>query len=394
MATASLKVGIVGCGILGANHARYFGRTNAHTRLVAVADVMEERSRELARVYDAHPYKSVGDMLDKEQLDLVIVATPDPHHRDPVLAASDAGVRNIITEKPMATTVADAIAMRDSARRTGSRLWVHLPSRCAPEEIASRYVVQEGLIGKPIYGDLVIDDNISVPTHMWRERSQQWAGESSVAQFLFSHATDRMRWVFEAEVERVQTLWVRQVLGYTADLYDTHIHWTNGLVLRLKAEWIRHMEPLVTGHFTLSGDSGGLQQTQSDYATERGWQATLDQRVTSAELKGHQLALMERGVLARAVIRRPHEDIEGLGTRPSLEVSPKFLPLFGGAPPLEMRDHIVNAILEDVDVPTSWRGNGQLPTAEDGVEQTRIVCAIEESARTSQPVRLREQQSK
>ncbi len=388
MATASLKVGIVGCGILGTNHARYFGKTNPHTQLVAVTDLVEQRARELAAVHNVHAYGDVSDMCDKEHLDLVVVATPDPYHRDPVVAAAEVGVPNIITEKPMATSVADATAMRDAARRAGSRLWVHLPSRCAPEEIASRYVVQEGLIGKPIYGDLVIDDNISVPTHMWRERSQQWAGESSVAQFLFSHATDRMRWLFEAEVQRVQTLSVRQVLGYTADLYDTHIFWTNGLVLRLKAEWIRHMESLVTGRFTLSGESGGLQQTNADYVTERGWQATLDQAITAEQLEGHQRALRERGVFSRAVIRRPHEDVEGLGTRPSLEVSSKFLPLFGGTPPPEMRDHLVNAILEQVEVPESWRGNGRLPTADDGVEQTRIVCAIEESARAHEPVVL------
>jgi len=388
MTTASLKVGIVGCGILGTNHARYFGKTNPRTQLVAVTDLVEQRARDLAAVHNVHAYAAVSAMCDKEHLDLVVVATPDPYHRDPVVAAAEAGVPNIITEKPMATSVADATAMRDAARRAGSRLWVHLPSRCAPEEIASRYVVQEGLIGKPVYGDLVIDDNISVPTHMWRERSQQWAGESSVAQFLFSHATDRMRWLFEAEVQRVQTLSVRQVLGYTADLYDTHIFWTNGLVLRLKAEWIRHMESLVTGRFTLSGESGGLQQTNADYVTERGWQATLDQAITAEQLEGHQRALRERGVFSRAVIRRPHEDVEGLGTRPSLEVSSKFLPLFGGAPPPEMRDHLVNAILEEVEVPESWRGNGRLPTADDGVEQTRIVCAIEESARAHEAVVL------
>lgn len=388
MSDSVLNVGIVGCGILGANHAKYFAKSNPHTHLAAVADTVAQRATNLAEKYGAHAYASAADMFARERLDLAIVATPDPYHRDPVIAAAEANVPNIITEKPMATNMADAEAMLTATRHAGSRLWVHLPSRCAPEEIASRYVVQAGLIGQPVYGDLTIDDNISVPTHMWRERSQQWARESSVAQFLFSHATDRMRWLFEAEVERVQAMMVHHVLGYTADLYDAHLFWTNGLVLRLKAEWIRHMEPLVVSHFTLSGETGGIQQAGANYATERGWQATLDPHLTSAQLKAHQRALYERGVIARAIVREPHEDVEGPGTRPSLEVSTKFLPLFGGESLAEMRDHIVNAILEEVDVPTSWQGNGRLPTGEDGVVQTRIVCAIEESAQIGQPITL------
>jgi predicted dehydrogenase len=388
MTDAALKIGIVGCGILGNNHAQYFARRNPRTRLVAVADMLAQRAAALGEQYGVPAYPSAAELFAKQQLDLAIIATPDPYHRAPAVAAAEAGVPNIITEKPMATNVADAEAMLAAARRAGSRLWVHLPSRCAPEEVASRYVVQAGLIGQPIYGDLTIDDNISVPTHMWRERSQQWAHESSVAQFLFSHATDRLRWLFEADVTRVQARTVSRVLGYTADLYDVQLDWTNGVVIRLKAEWIRHMEPLVVSRFTLSGEVGGLQQTGADYATERGWQATLDPRLTAANLAEHQQALRERGVIARAVMRQPHEDIEGPGARPSLEVSTKFLPLFGGAPPAEMRDHIVNAILEDVEVPASWQGNGRLPTGADGLVQTRMVCAIEEAAQTGQPVTL------
>jgi predicted dehydrogenase len=45
--------------------------------------------------------------------------------------------------------------------------------------------------------------------------------------------------------------------------------------------------------------------------------------------------------------------------------------------------------VDGVEVPATWKGGGRLPTGEDGLEQTRIVCAIEESARTGQSVKLR-----
>jgi predicted dehydrogenase len=387
--TAKLRVGIVGCGILGSNHARFFSR-HRDTTVAAVADRLAGRAEQAAVDIGATAYADHEAMLAAERLDLAVVATPDPLHRDPVVAAAERGVPNIIVEKPMATTLADAEAMLAAARRAGSRLWVHLPSRTAPAEVASRYVVQAGLIGAPVYGDLTIDDNISVPTHMWRDRSRDWAAGSSVAQFLFSHVVDRMRWLFEpAEVETVQAVSVSRVLGVTPDLFDAHLAWSNGLLLRIKAEWIRHMESLVDSRFTLSGERGGIVHVRAGFGGEGGWQATLDAALSAAQLDEHQRALRDRGVIARAIVRRPHEDVEGPGARPSLEVSGKFLPLFGGDPGPEMRDHIVAAIVGGVEVPASWTGGGRLPTGEDGLEQTRVVCAIEAAARTGETIRLR-----
>jgi len=170
--------------------------------LVAVADVGRDRADLLATSLRVRAYGNAADMFAAERPDIAVVATPDPFHRDPIVAAAEAKVPNLITEKPMATTEEDARAMYAAAERNGSRLWVHLPTRTAPQEIAARYVYQQGLVGEPIYGDLIIDDNISVPTHMWRDRSKAWASMSSTAQFLFSHTVDRMRWLFEpAEVD-------------------------------------------------------------------------------------------------------------------------------------------------------------------------------------------------
>jgi predicted dehydrogenase len=385
---AELRVGVVGAGILGSNHCRFFSR-HRRTKLIAVADPLGDRAERLATELGATAYRDHAALLEAERPDLLVVATPDPLHREPVLLAAERGVPNIIVEKPMATAVADAEAMLAAARRAGSRLWVHLPSRTAPAEIASRYVVQAGLIGAPVYGDLTIDDNISVPTHMWRDRSRDWAAGSSVAQFLFSHVTDRMRWLFEpAEVVEVRAIAVTRVLGVTPDLFDAHLTWDNGLLLRIKAEWIRHMENLVDGRFTLSGERGGIIQTRPAFSVEAGWQATLDQSLSWVQLEEHQAALRERGVYARAIVRRPHEDVEGQGPRPSLEVSPKFTALFGGDPGPEMRDHIVAAIVDEVEVPATWLGGGRLPTGDDGLAQTRIVCAIEEAARAGAVVHL------
>ena len=55
-----------------------------------------------------------------------------------------------------------------------------------------------------------------------------------------------------------------------------------------------------------------------------------------------------------------------------------------------MRDHIVQAILDSVEIPTTWKGGGGLPTGEDGLEQVRVVTAIERAAETGVAISLRE----
>src|SRR5579862_5666694 len=158
---AKLRVAVVGAGILGTNHARFFAR-NPKTTLVAVADIAKGRADQLADQLGARAYADAAEMFAAEHPDLAVIATPDPHHREPLIAAAEAQVPNLLTEKPMATTQEDARAMFDAAKGSGARLWVHLPTRTAPVEIAARYVYQEGLIGEAVYGDLIIDDNISV----------------------------------------------------------------------------------------------------------------------------------------------------------------------------------------------------------------------------------------
>ncbi|HLH72749.1 MAG TPA: Gfo/Idh/MocA family oxidoreductase [Chloroflexota bacterium] len=139
-----LRVAIAGCGILGTNHARFFAK-NPNTVVIAVADPLGDRAEKLAATVGARAYTDASTMFEREHPDLAVVATPDSFHREPLVAAANAKVPNLITEKPMATTLEDAQAMYDAVKKSGSRLWVHLPSRTAEHEIASRYVYQHGL---------------------------------------------------------------------------------------------------------------------------------------------------------------------------------------------------------------------------------------------------------
>jgi len=103
----TLKVGIIGIGILGSQHARNFSK-HEKSQVVSVADPIETRAEDMAKEVGAKAYADFQEMLSKEQLDLVVVATPDPLHKERFLASVNSGVKAILSEKPLATTVADA----------------------------------------------------------------------------------------------------------------------------------------------------------------------------------------------------------------------------------------------------------------------------------------------
>ncbi|MFP3897433.1 MAG: Gfo/Idh/MocA family protein, partial [Anaerolineales bacterium] len=192
----NLKSAVIGLGLLGTNHAQYF-QDSDRTELVAAAEIREEAAEKAEERFGITVYKDYHEMLAQEELDLLMVATPDPLHREPVVASAEAGVPYIVTQKPFATSVEDAQAMVAACEKAESELWVYLSNRVNPMDIATRYVIQEGLIGRVVYGEARLDDNISVPRRLWGERSKEWASSSSTAQFLLSHVSDTMRWFFE-----------------------------------------------------------------------------------------------------------------------------------------------------------------------------------------------------
>jgi predicted dehydrogenase len=385
---AELRAGVIGLGILGAQHARFLA-DQPKVEVVAVADILRSKAEQVGGQVDATPYVDYGRMLAEQRLDLAVVATPDPLHKEPVLAAIRAGVPTVIQEKPMDTTVAGAQEMLEAAERAGARIFVHYANRGSGMDQATHYVIRQGLLGEVVYGDVHLDDHISVPTTMWGDRTQEWVAGSSTAHFLLSHVVDFLHWVLApAQVTEVYAISQRKVLGYTPDLYDAYLTFDNGCKFRVKAEWIKHIDTLVEFAFSFSGSEGSLFYVKRpSFGGVEGWRANLSNKVSPEALQVHQQTLSERGIEVRALLHRP---------RPAAGV----LRAGGGAlqaaleafaAPMDwwrLARGFVDAILEDNLTPSSWQDVGPLPTGLDGLRQTQVVCAIVESAETGRVVDL------
>ncbi len=385
-----LKAGVIGLGILGSEYARFF-RQHPAVEVVAVADVRAEAAERVAAEVGAQAYTDYEEMLRKHALDVVAVATPDPLHRAPTVAAIEAGVPNIIQEKPLATTREDAEAIYEAVEKHGARFYINFANRAAPLDIATHYVIQQGLLGRVVHAESRLDDNISVPLALWGNRSKEWASGSSTAHFLLSHVVDLLRWYLApAEVAEVYAFAQQQVLGFTPDVYDAFLTFDSGLKVRVKAEWIKHMDGLVEFYQCFSGSEGTLiYNKRGGFGTDSGWRANVARSTTPEQLLAHQNALLAMGVNVAALLHRPDPSTGQLAAGGG-QLSPALEERTGiGGNLMSLIGPVINSILQGTLEPQGWQGNGPLPTHVDGLKQAQIVTAIVESSQTGQVVEVR-----
>jgi predicted dehydrogenase len=384
--TDKKRAAVIGVGLLGARHSQELAE-DQRVELVAAADLRQEKADEIAAKWSCRAYNDYEEMLRTESPDIVVVATPDPFHRDPVVACAQAGVPHILLQKPMATTVADAEAMMAAAQDGGSQIYVIFATRWFAANLATHYAFRSGLVGDVVYGEVLTDDSITVPLEMWGARDQTWADTSSTAHFLHSHLVDRLRWYLSpAEVTQVYAMEQRSVLGFAPDLYDSFLFFDNGFKARVKTGWIHYIETGVENRSVYNATRGQIiNNTSPAFGLSMGWRVSVSDDTPLSALEECQQALLKKGLTSRIISREPRNTGWARGIRRGLE-----LELDGCARP-NPTTVILDGIFEGTLTPKAWQewqGEGPLPTGEDGLAQTKIVCAVVESARTGEIVKL------
>lgn len=116
-----LRVGVIGLGAMGKNHARVYSELPS-VELAGVCDIDEKVAANLAERYRAEAFTDYRQLL-KQELDAVSIAVPTSLHREVALAVAAAGV-NMLVEKPIAHTLEAAREIISSAASSGVKLMV------------------------------------------------------------------------------------------------------------------------------------------------------------------------------------------------------------------------------------------------------------------------------
>ncbi len=252
-----ITIGIVGAGLRG----RLFAEALADQPDVTVVGFAEPSRAAAERAVDATGLPVVPDtdaLLTDLDPDAVIVATPDFAHRDPAVAVASAG-KSMLLEKPVATTLADAYAIRDAVRAGGGGCLVGFENRWSPHVVAAHETVSSGAVGNPVTAAATLSNSYSVPQTML-----SWAERSSPAWFLMPHTVDLLSWLVDAPVASVTAVGSRGLLAArgidTWDVVHALLTFAGGVTATLSSAWVLPDagEGVVDFTFSVVGTEGSV----------------------------------------------------------------------------------------------------------------------------------------
>ena len=168
----ALKLGIIGYGGMAGWHHENVQRIPG-AQVVAAYDIDPERV-ELAKSKGLRGYHKLEDFLADEEVNCVLVATPNDYHCELVCAALEAG-KHTISEKPVALTVAQVDQMISTAEKNNRLFTVHQNRRWDRDYVTVKEVLRQGTLGKvfSIQSRLAGDGGIM---HGWRGEKAHGGG--------------------------------------------------------------------------------------------------------------------------------------------------------------------------------------------------------------------------
>jgi scyllo-inositol 2-dehydrogenase (NAD+) len=196
--TRRLRIGVWGVGRIGSLHALNVARSAGKAELVAVADPIKKLAEKVSRSLMARAYNSPDDMVRKEILDGVVIATPTPLHKEHVVLASEASVPMLL-EKPIALQMKNAEAIVSAVRRSGVKCMLGFNRRFDASYRKAKETIARGQIGKPLLVKTCARDPSPPP-----EEYIQHSGGIFVDECI--HDIDIALWLMGSRVRRVSAV--------------------------------------------------------------------------------------------------------------------------------------------------------------------------------------------
>ena len=262
---------IIGCGSIGNAHMDGYNLVD-NVEVVAVADPLLIAREEYMETYSIpQGYATVEEMLEKAKPDIVSVCTWHPLHPAPTIAAAQAGVKAVICEKPMATSLGAANSMVDACEASGTKLIISHQRRFTPGWEKARELIQQKVIGDPVWVNCkIVQGLLNCGTH----------------------AIDGSRFVLGDP----QTLWVMGAVERGTDRYERDtpiedscmalVQMEGGLQLFIQSDLC--MEGAAAGGFLIRGTEGMLDVSEAGVklfnASSDGWEQ-VPLRVEAEEIR-------------------------------------------------------------------------------------------------------------
>jgi len=194
-------IGVIGSGRAGMIHAKNFATSVKYAKVEALSDSYEEYLLKNAKELDVNKiYTDYNDLINDENIDAIVIATPTILHRDIAVKAANKG-KHILCEKPMAMNPEECDDMITAARRNKVNLQIGFMRRFDRSFIEAKQRILNGEIG-----DLV---SVKSLTH-GPSSPQPWqydiAKSNGPLAEVNSHDIDTLRWYTESEFKELYAI--------------------------------------------------------------------------------------------------------------------------------------------------------------------------------------------
>ena len=312
---SGLRIGIVGCGLIGQQYAQRLGSLGA--QVVAAADPLLERAQQVAGISGAASYSDAQDLLAEEAIDLLCVCSPTPFHHEAVMAAAQRGV-HIFCEKPLAENLVQARDMCRAAREAGVTMGMGFKMRFEAVFARARAMIVAGAIGQPLYSIFSYFQQVPPPERIWYT-------DFGTMRDNVVHAIDLSNWLLDRQPAQVRAR-LDSRLGFKGeDKVFLQIAYGDGALASIHGGWVGGDYPKVAASddilFQFVGEAGYVAGDRSGHlvaATTRGIERSAVDSVDSfrVELAAFLNALCRgqpppvpaaAGLVAQAVIEAAFE---------------------------------------------------------------------------------------
>src|SRR4051812_16575904 len=172
-----LHMGVIGCGGMGTGHLAGLVKRGEKdsVSVLAVGDVYQRRLTRAEKLAGAKGSRDYRELIDRKDIDAVLIATPDHWHGKISIEALESG-KHVYVEKPMTHTVEQALALRDCVRRTKKVLQVG-PNATADDGYHQAHeAIKAGRIGKVTWAQGSYNRNARVCLFNTHQRIDPTAG--------------------------------------------------------------------------------------------------------------------------------------------------------------------------------------------------------------------------
>ncbi len=185
----ALRAGLIGFGLAG----RYFHAPLLVAAGIELKVVSTSRDREVLSIYpDAAVVANADDLIARKDIDLVVIASPNPSHVPHARAALLAG-KHVAVDKPLSITSAEARALAELAQKQQRKLAVFQNRRWDSDFLTIRALLERGQLGDVVLYRARWDRYRPVVADRWRERPEPGSG---ILYDLGSHLIDQALCLF------------------------------------------------------------------------------------------------------------------------------------------------------------------------------------------------------